>query len=141
MLFLEELLEIHPRQKELFRQTLPLLAKVGFEIEGFGEGSWAVRAYPAVFGQQDPLQVVRTFLEQMEDGKLRTVLEENTEALAALCACKRQSVKANDAMEPAEIRKLLERLAACENPFNCPHGRPVLFTQTLSQLEKQFKRA
>ncbi len=141
MLFLEELLEVHPRQRELFRQALPLLTKIGFEIEGFGEGTSVVRAYPAVFGEVDPLQVIRTFLEQVEDGKLHTVLEENPEALAALCACKKQSVKANDPMEPAATRKLLERLAVCENPFTCPHGRPVLFTQTLSQLEKQFKRA
>ncbi len=140
MLFLEELLEVHPRQRELFKKALPLLTKVGFDIEGFGEGTSVVRAYPAVLGEVDPLQVLRTFLEQLEDGKTRTVLEESEEALAALCACKKQSVKANDAMEPAAARKLLERLAQCENPFNCPHGRPVLFTQTLSQLEKQFKR-
>ena len=140
MLFLEELLEVHPRQRELFKQSLPLLTKVGFDIEGFGEGTSVVRAYPAVLGEVDPLQVLRTFLEQLEEGKVRTVLEESQEALAALCACKKQSVKANDPMEPAGMRKLLERLAHCENPFNCPHGRPVLFTQTLSQLEKQFKR-
>lgn len=140
MLFLEELLEVHPRQRELFKQSLPLLTKIGFDIEGFGEGTSVVRAYPAVLGEVDPLQVLRTFLEQLEDGKVRTVLEESQEALAALCACKKQSVKANDALEPAATRKLLERLAHCENPFNCPHGRPVLFTQTLSQLEKQFKR-
>ena len=140
MLFLEELLEVHPRQRELFKQALPLLTKVGFDIEGFGEGTSVVRAYPAVLGEVDPLQVLRTFLEQLEEGKVRTVLEESQEALAALCACKKQSVKAKDAMEPAAARKLLERLAHCENPFNCPHGRPVLFTQTLAQLERQFKR-
>ncbi len=140
MLFLEELLEVHPRQRELFKQTLPLLEKVGFDIEGFGEGTSVVRAYPAVLGEVDPLQVVRTFLDQMEDGKTRTVLEDSQEAIAALCACKKQSVKANDSLEPAACAKLLERLASCDDPFHCPHGRPVLFTQTLANLEKQFKR-
>ncbi len=140
-LFLEELLEVPPRQREIFKKSLPLLAKLGFDIEEFGENSAAVRAYPAVLGEVDPLQVLRTYLEQMEDGKVRTVLEENQEALAALCACKKQSVKANDPVDLYGMQKLLERLAACENPLNCPHGRPVLFKQTLSQLEKQFKRA
>ena len=140
MLFLEELLEVHPRQRELFKRALPLLAKVGFDIEGFGENSSVIRAYPAVFGETDPLQVVRTFLDQAEEGKIRTVLEESQEAIAALCACKKQSVKANDSLEPAAMRRLLERLASCDDPFHCPHGRPVLFTQTLANLEKQFKR-
>ena len=140
MLFLDEVLEPHPRQRESFQQALPLLTKLGFEIEGFGEGTWVIRAIPAVFGEVSPVQLIRTFLEQIEEGKIRTTLEESQEAVAALCACKKQSVKAQDPLEPRAIRTLLERLAACENPFHCPHGRPVFFTETVANLEKQFKR-
>ncbi len=140
MLFLDETLELHPRQRELFQQSLPLLTKLGFEIEGFGEGAWVIRAIPAVFGEVNPIQLIRTFLEQVEEGKIRTTLEESQEAVAALCACKKQSIKARDPLEPRAMRTLLERLAACENPFHCPHGRPVFFTETVMNLEKQFKR-
>ena len=86
------------------------------------------------------MEVLRLFLDQVEEGKIRTTLEESQEAVAALCACKRQSVKAGETLEPRQIRILLERLTACENPFYCPHGRPVFFSQSLSQLEKKFKR-
>ncbi len=140
MLFLDEVLEVRPAQRELFRRSLPLLAKVGFEIEEFGKDSAVVRAYPACFGEVSPAQVLRDFLDEAEDGKVRTALDHAPEALAALCACKKGSVKARDAMEPAAMRVLLQRLAACENPFTCPHGRPLFFTQTFAQLEKQFKR-
>ena len=140
MLFLEEMLQVHPRQRELLRQALPLLNRVGFDLEPFGEGTWIVRAYPAVLGESEPLHLLRLFLDQVEEGKVRTAVEEAQEAVAALCACKRQSVKAGEILEPRQIRPLLERLASCENPFHCPHGRPVFFTQTVSHLEKQFKR-
>ena len=140
MVFLEQPLEIHPRQKELFRRSLPLLERLGFEIDRFGEGTWAVRACPAALGEIDSAELIANFLDRVEEGNLRTTLEDHEEAAAALTACKRNSVKAGDPLEPHEMRALLERLSSCENPFNCPHGRPVFFAQTLSQLETQFKR-
>ena len=140
MLFLEEVLQLHPREAQALQEALPFLSRLGFEIEPFGENAFVIRAYPAAFGEVHPLELVRTFLDQAQEGKVRTALEEAPEAVAALCACKRQSVKARDPLELASIWTLLTRLAACENPFTCPHGRPVFFLQTLSQLEKQFKR-
>lgn len=140
MLFLEEALEIPVRQKEPFQNALPFLTRLGFELESFGEQAWVIRACPAALGEINPNQLIQTFLDQVEEGKIRTSLEEAHEAVAALCACKKKSVKASDPLEPRAIRVLLEQLARCENPFTCPHGRPVFFTQTVDQLEKQFKR-
>ncbi len=139
-LFLDEALEIPVRQKDLFRRSLPLLEKVGFDLESFGGDSWAVRAVPAVFARFNANQIIHDFLDQAEEGKLRTTLDESPEAVAALCACKKKSVKAHDPLDFRQMQALLEQLALCENPFNCPHGRPTFFTQTLVNLEKQFKR-
>ena len=139
-LLLEEVLELHPRRVELFRQALPLLTKVGFEVEEFGERSFVIRAVPSVFGQANPVQALTTFLEEQEEGKGRSILDDQKEAVAALCACKQRSVKAREPLEPLAIRKLLESLSHCENPFTCPHGRPVFFTTSAADLEKQFKR-
>ncbi len=141
MLFLEEILEVHPRQRQILTEALPLLTRLGFELEPFGEGSWLMRAYPAVFGEADPLQLIRLFLDQVEEGKVRTALEEQEEAVAALCACKRQSIKAGEPLELRQMQSLLARLASCEDPFHCPHGRPVFVSHSLAELERQFKRA
>lgn len=140
MLFLEEVLELPLRHEELFKESLPLLSRLGFELELFGQHSWAIRAVPAVFGEVHPVQILQTFLEELEEKKGRTVLEEKPEALAALVACKKQSVKAQDFLEAHQIRGLLTSLARCENPFTCPHGRPVFFQQSFSDLERYFKR-
>jgi DNA mismatch repair protein MutL len=141
MLFLEEILEVHPRQRQILTEALPLLTRLGFELEPFGEGSWLMRAYPAVFGEADPLQLIRLFLDQVEEGRVRTALEDEEEAVAALCACKSQSVKAGEPLELRQMQSLLARLASCEDPFHCPHGRPVFVSHSLSELERQFKRA
>jgi DNA mismatch repair protein MutL len=61
------------------------------------------------------------------------------EDTAIMMSCKR-SIKANHYLDERQARALLEDLKHCENPFNCPHGRPVLIRFTNNDMEKMFKR-
>jgi DNA mismatch repair protein MutL len=54
-------------------------------------------------------------------------------------ACK-MAVKAGDPLTIEEMRGLLEQLAETENPYLCPHGRPIVVTISFKELDKQFKR-
>ncbi len=54
-----------------------------------------------------------------------------------MMSCKR-SIKANHYLNEPPARVLLKDLAQCENPFNCPHGRPVLIHFTNSDMERMF---
>lgn len=139
-LLMEEVLECHPKQREILERALPLLRKTGFEIEEFGPNAFVIRAVPAIFEKENAVSVLKTYLEEKEDGKIETHLENQQEEIAALIACKRQSVRAHDVLAGTQLQALLERLAQCDNPFSCPHGRPVLIQYTFSDLEKQFKR-
>ena len=58
---------------------------------------------------------------------------------AIMMSCKR-AIKANHHLADREAVALLAALPDCENPFNCPHGRPVLIHLTDRDLEKLFKR-
>lgn len=138
-LLMDEILEIHPKQVDLFKQLLPNLKQVGFEIESFGEVSFIIRAYPAVL-KEAPVAFIKNCLEQREEGKIRTSADNQTNEIAALIACKKKSVKAHDALQPEAVWALLQNLAQCENPFSCPHGRPTFLKFTVPELERQFKR-
>ena len=59
--------------------------------------------------------------------------------LAIMMSCKR-SIKANHALDDYSARNLLVQLSQCKNPYNCPHGRPVLVNFTKSDMEKMFRR-
>jgi DNA mismatch repair protein MutL len=50
------------------------------------------------------------------------------------------AIRANQDLKPTEINKMLEQLDACNNPSNCPHGRPTWISWPMSFLEKEFKR-
>lgn len=139
-LLVEAILEVGLRQQEILRESVELLSKVGFELEPFGENAFVVRAYPAVLRDEDPVAFLKAFLEEREDGKRETRLEQKPEAVAALVACKRKSVKAHEALPPRALAALVSRLSQAQNPFSCPHGRPTFFKLTFDDLEKQFKR-
>ena len=38
------------------------------------------------------------------------------------------------------MENLIDDLKKCDNPFNCPHGRPTIVTFSNYELEKLFKR-
>lgn len=139
-LLMEEVLELHPRQVEVLKKSLAFLAKLGFEIEPFGEKAFVVRAVPSSLRDENPLTLIKQFVDEKEAGKSQTRLKGAQEDIAAMIACKRRSVKAADPLTLPAMQGLLEQLARCENPFNCPHGRPSIMKYSLADLEKQFKR-
>ncbi len=135
----EAVLELSPGQRALLDESRPLLRRLGMETEAFGERSVVIRSLPTVLRHADPASFLRDFLDKKEEG-IETGEDRELSEIAALIACKRKSVKANEALAPQAVASLLERLARCENPFNCPHGRPTLILQTLQELERQFRR-
>lgn len=139
-LLMDEILEFHPREVETFKKSLPMLKGIGFDIEPFGDGSFVVRAVPAVFKDINAVQLIKQYVEEKEEGKVHTDLDQREKDIAALVACKQRSVKAHDPLTEAEMKSLLERLSGSKNPFSCPHGRPTFMKYSFTELEKFFKR-
>ena len=59
--------------------------------------------------------------------------------LAATYSCK-AAVKAGDYLELEERRQLIDNLFATENPYYCPHGRPIEISIKTDELDKRFER-
>ena len=56
-----------------------------------------------------------------------------------LMAC-HSAIRARQALSEKEMKALLAQLDQCENPRQCPHGRPTFVEWPLRTLEKNFKR-
>ena len=54
-------------------------------------------------------------------------------------ACK-AAVKGGDRLSLQEVKGLFAAMDGCENPYNCPHGRPTYIRLSKDELEKLFKR-
>jgi DNA mismatch repair protein MutL len=131
-------LDLTPREAELLTAHLALLSDLGLEIEPFGGASFLVRAVPGPLLEGDLTALLAETLEELAAGR---ALEPNAlrERVAGKAAC-RAAVKAGDVLAPDQQQALLDDLQAAWSPSVCPHGRPVLFTLTVEDMERRFLR-
>ncbi len=114
------------------------LAELGIELEEFGQNTFIVRHHPTWFIKGQEEDTIREMIEWfLVDHKL--TVAKFREKTAIMMSCKR-SIKANHHLDDFQAKSLLDQLAKCNNPFNCPHGRPTLVHFSNSELERMFKR-
>ena len=51
------------------------------------------------------------------------------------------AIKAGDAIPLVEAQDLVDELMKLEDPYTCPHGRPIIVSYSKHELDKRFKRA
>lgn len=120
------------------KEKKELLQEVGIYLEEFGPNSFIVRAHPTWYPAGQEESIIREMIDMLlVTGSVS--VKKFREATAIMMSCKR-SIKANHHLNEAQARVLLTDLAQCENPFNCPHGRPVLIHFSNSDMEHMFKR-
>ncbi|RJT02579.1 DNA mismatch repair endonuclease MutL [Halococcus sp. IIIV-5B] len=130
-------IELTPAETELFAEFEDALAGLGFRAD-LDDGRVDVTAVPAVLaGAADPelLRDALSALVREEDG----VVEASADALLADLACY-PSVTGNTSLTEGSVMELLASLDACENPYACPHGRPVVVEIGETALADRFER-
>ena len=60
-------------------------------------------------------------------------------AKTASMSCK-AAIKGGQRISYSEADILIRQLMECDNPFNCPHGRPTMIEYSKADVEKLFKR-
>ncbi len=128
------------RTAALLGEHLQEIQDMGFLLEPFGGDSVVLRGVPAWLGQRNVETLVRDLLDEISELGVQRRLPLTDETLVATTACK-MAVKAGDALSHAEMTHLLQELAETENPYLCPHGRPVVLVLSIEELERRFKRA
>ncbi|BCU81990.1 DNA mismatch repair protein MutL [Polycladomyces abyssicola] len=125
-------------EAETIRSKLDDLRALGLEVEPFGGTTFLVRSHPRWFPEGQEESIIREIVDWLkEHGRVDTV--RLRDASAKLMACK-AAIKANRHLRREEMEHLLEELGACDNPFTCPHGRPILVHFSTYEIEKMFKR-
>ena len=112
------------------------LRRMGYDIEDFGECSYIVRGIPPYMSAGEAERFAAAFAEGAREAGAsnKTVIDK-----LILRSCK-SAVKANDVLSEFEINDLMKKLAACDNPFSCPHGRPTFIKISSYDIERSFRR-
>lgn len=114
------------------------LEKVGVFLEDFGHNSFIARAHPQWFPKGDEQETIEEMIEQLLSMK-RVDVKLLREEAAIMMSCK-GSIKANRHLRNDEIQALLDELRQTNDPFTCPHGRPIIIHYSIYEMEKMFKR-
>lgn len=116
------------------------IKSLNIDFEDFGINTIVVKAHPTYLKEGYEEESIRKILDLVIsiDEKFDRVKFE--ESLAITLACK-MSIKANHHISTEEMDYILKELVKCDNPYNCPHGRPTIVKFTPYDLEKLFKRA
>ncbi|MBJ6363633.1 DNA mismatch repair endonuclease MutL [Paenibacillus sp. GCM10012307] len=132
-------LEFTSVEAELLRERIDLFEQAGVEVEAFGQNAFLVRSHPQWMPKGEELDVIEEIADWILTEKKAVDIGKLREKAAILCSCK-ASIKANQRLSREEGETLIQRLAACKQPYTCPHGRPIVVHLSTYQLEKMFKR-
>lgn len=133
------LLSLDMRLGDILMEYLDFFEKLGFQIDDLGHQSFAIRAVPECLNGYDYAALIRDALIDLGDSGRASQFEEIRDNILATMAC-HSSIRAGQKMSPEEVKELFKLMDATGFRSNCPHGRPVHFTLSHSELEKRFLR-
>ena len=114
------------------------LEKVGVHLEHFGGHDYIVSSYPVWFPKAEAQEIIQDMVELVLNHK-KVDIKKMREDAAIMMSCKK-SIKANHYLKNNEMADLIDQLREAEDPFTCPHGRPIIINFSNYELEKLFKR-
>jgi len=122
-----------------FMEYQALLERFGFEIEPFGDETLLIRALPTIIREKDTEKFLQEFLLMEFSESAEEVLEQLIDSVAARIAC-HSSVRSGQVVNREQVYSLFESLDRTEFSAACPHGRPVVVSFSLFEIERWFGR-
>lgn len=126
------------REEEVYLKHKEVFERLGFEIENFGGQEYSIRAVPSdmlnIADETLFLNIIDQLVENNYERDSDLVLEK-----VASMSCK-AAIKGNQKISYQEASDLIDQLLELENPYHCPHGRPVIISMSKYEIEKKFKR-
>lgn len=117
------------------------LARVGIVLDEFGGGTFLFREYPRMLADEQSQNGFQELAEGLAEAleSERDLEDELFDRLLSEMACK-AAIKAGDQLTLTEAQRLVENLMTLENPYACPHGRPIIFQLGRAELDRRFRR-
>ena len=126
------------REEAAFLSYTDTFTRMGYEIEAFGEGAYALRAVPLELYGNEPDQLLKEILDEILTEKISGTPDAILYKIASM-SCK-AAVKGNMNLSYEEAQALIAELFSLEDPYHCPHGRPTMIRLSRSEVERKFKR-
>ncbi len=128
-------IDITEVERYWLKENIVVFEKFGFNINVVDD-SLEVVEIPEIFVSVD----LNCFFQDLfsEDFLDKKFSDLNNRVLSVL-AC-HSSVRSGQRLSEFEMKGLIKDLKSCENSISCPHGRPIIWKLSLSEIDKHFYR-
>ncbi|MBI3039171.1 hypothetical protein HYY75_09015, partial [bacterium] len=140
-------IQLLPSERITMKERGNELKELGFLIHEEDDGMFYATSIPFLgaltakgnktISDQEAIQALISQILGGWEG--RSVVELKLDLLKTM-ACK-TAIKAGDPLKDTEMRSLFEQLIKTQNPFTCPHGRPIILRLSIKKIEKGFLRS
>lgn len=132
-------MELSASEFLIVKNNIEVLQNMGFQVEEFGVNTFVFKEHPTWLKMGYEEESIHKIVDLLihNNGSFDPI--KFNEHIAITLACK-MSIKANMHIGPDAIEELLNELVLCDNPYNCPHGRPTIIKFSIYDLERMFKR-
>ena len=134
LLFISDILEISPSDRELLLANKEKLEKFGYEIDFMSEHEAIFRKVPQLISKVAPKEILADILENISGD-----IDNLEERILITTSCK-AAVKANTYLNMFQMQEIIRNWRTCEKPFTCPHGRPISKIIEHKDIAKFFQR-
>lgn len=134
LLLIPEVIHLGIVEMTRFETVNKVLEQMGFMAEPFGDNSIVLREIPSMFDFATSRKLVEALFEN-----IKSELDAHLYHDIAEKACK-AAIKAHDEVHEGEQIALIDQLKRLKSPYTCPHGRPIIISFSLHEIERKFKR-
>ena len=120
-----------------FKDIVHLLNKIGFVLRIFSGTTIIIDAIPVDVKIGREAQILLDIIDYYKGDPDREF--DPYQRIAAAFSCK-NAIKAGEQLTQPQMHAMVDQLFACESPYFCPHGRPVIVTMDLEEFDRKFKR-
>lgn len=134
LLFISDVLEVSPSDRELLEHNKEKLAKFGYDVEFMSDHEIIFRKVPQLLSKVAPKEILADILENISGD-----IDNIEEKILITTSCK-AAVKANTYLNMFQMQEIIKNWRKCEKPFTCPHGRPISHIIEHKDIAKFFQR-
>ena len=134
LLFISDVIEVSPSDKELLETNKDKLLKFGYELDFMSDHEVIFRKVPQILSKIPPKEILADIIEHIS-GNIDNIEEQ----ILITTSCK-AAVKANTYLNQFQMQEIIRHWRSCEKPFTCPHGRPISKILEHKDIAKFFQR-
>lgn len=132
-----ERIDLNLKDTDLFRQMVPELEKIGFEINELGGNSFSFSAIPANFPEKELKDWLNSML--MLTGEDYIAIKDSMKETIVASMSRYLAIGYGKQLSQEEMADINNKLFACQMPNFTPSGKPIVSIIGIDDIDKLFK--